>query len=131
MRLLAITGFCAIALLSACDGAQVGPGGTAVGEPKRNDITLPCPGKNVDTHDWKVDTSDHTLRFHTDGRCQFTPPGLQFNPPNNSGFSAGVENSSHKTVSYQWDGTPIPATGYPFSYTNDDPRDGNGSGVIK
>lgn len=132
MRWLATTGFCAIALLSACDDARVGPGGKARGEPQSNDITLPCPGKDVNTHDWKVDTSDHTLRFHTDGRCKFTTaPGLQFNPPNNSGFSHRVDDSGHKTVTYDYNGTPIPTAGYPFTYTNDDPQDGNGSGVIK
>jgi hypothetical protein len=35
-------------------------------------------------------------------------------------------------VSYSYDGTEIPAAGYPFEYTTDSsPRLGNGTGTIK
>jgi hypothetical protein len=137
MRRLAITGFCAIALLSACDGGRVAAGGGVRGGPQTNDITLPCPGKDLKTGEWKVDknATPPTLRFFTDGRCKFTD--LQFDPPYTlpkypPGFKNRVSDPNGKAISYDYDpSTPIAATGYAFSYTNDDKQDGNGSGVIK
>ena len=83
------------------------------------------------TGDWPVGKSATTIYFHTDGRCKFTK--LQFEPPNDPkyppGLSHRVDDRGGKTISYTFDGRQIP--GYPFSFTNDDPNDGNGSGVIK
>jgi hypothetical protein len=138
MRRLAITGFCAIALMSGCDGERVGVD-KAGAEPQKNDITLPCRGKGVDTGEWPAKIKE-TLFFHTDGRCKFTYlqfKGYEQPPPDRypPGFSKRTEHAGGKTISYDYDGTtPIPATGYKFNYKNDDPndpQDGNGSGVIK
>lgn len=130
MRRLTITGFCAIALLLGCTGGGVGSGPP---------IKLPCPGKDVKTGDHHVGRSKTTIHFETGGNCKFT--ALQFDPPYGPiplyppGFSNRVEDSSGKTISYDYEGTPpaipIPAAGYPFSYENDDRHDGNGSGVVK
>jgi hypothetical protein len=137
MQRLAISGFFAIALLSGCTGGGGGSGVGVRGEPQPNDITLPCPGKDVKTGDWPVERVKQTLSFHTDGRCKFKD--LQFGTPYNQppynglppGFSNRVDDSGGKTISYTYDGRPIPDAGYPYSYTNNYPEDGNGSGVIK
>ena len=137
MRQLTMTGFCVIALLSGCTGGSVGTGGgvgtSGVGnEPQANDITLPCRGKDVNAGDWPIKRVQQTLHFHTDGRCKFTD--LHFDPPNNpqpQNFKPPVADAGGKTISYDYDGSNIPTTGYAFKYTNDDPNDGNGSGVIK
>lgn len=135
MRQLAITGFFAIALLSGCAGGGGGSGPHTSSGAKP--VTLPCPGKDAKTGDWPVidkkATQTQTLRFHTDARCKFTD--LQFDPPNNPyppGFSKRVVDASGEMISYEYSGKPpIPDAGYPFTYTNDYPQDGNGSGVIK
>jgi hypothetical protein len=127
MRRLVITGFFAIALLSGCAGGGVGVGGGPL-----RDIALPCPGKNYNSGKWQVDKNvKETVRFHTDGRCKFD---VQFDPPYPRyppGFSNRVANPNGEEISYSYDGTPIPDPGYPFTYTNDYPEDGNGSGVVK
>ena len=133
MRRLAITGLCAIALLSGCTPGGVGAGGGI--DAGRPDIWLPCPGKDVKTGDWPVGKNP-TIRFHTDSRCKFTEPdGVSFDPPNHPyppGFSRRVVDPSGKAISYDYDPSkPIPPAGYPFTYKNDDTQDGNGSGVIK
>jgi hypothetical protein len=92
----------------------------------------------VATGEWKVIdkkvTETQTLRFHTDGRCNFTD--LRFDPPNDPyppGFSNRVVDRSGQMISYDYKGPPaIPDAGYPFHYTNDyTSLDGNGSGIIK
>ena len=40
-------------------------------------------------------------------------------------------NGVGASVSYSYDGTAIPDSGYPFEYTTTAPQLGNGSGTIK
>jgi hypothetical protein len=132
MRRLGITGFCAIALLSGCGETQQK---VAVrGRPERPDITLPCPGMGVDTGEWKLtdNNKQQTFVFQTDGRCNLS--NLQFNTPDPQyppGFSNRVVDPSDKSISYTYDGRKIADPGYKFSYDNNYPQDGSGSGVVK
>jgi len=136
MRRLAISGFCAIALLSGCTGGGVGAG-VGGGPP---DISLPCKGKDVNTGEWDLAKNKQTVVFHTDGRCKFSEStDFRFvgddgkDPP--PGFTRRPVTYPSATIKYDYDGTPIapkpPAIGYTFTYTNDYSKDGNGSGVIK
>src|SRR5215469_4052547 len=125
MRRLAITGFCAIALLSGCSesGAPVGAGPP---------VKLPCPGKDVKIPDTPIGTSATDVHFVANGNCKVTKfifIGNGHDPP--PGFTQKT-NPPSATILYHYDGrTPIPDAGYLFIYVNDDPKDGNGSGIIK
>jgi hypothetical protein len=133
MKRLAITGVCAIALLSGCGGPQPRVAG-------ETNIALPCKGKDVNTGEWELTKNKQTVVFHTDGRCNFTKPtDFSFvgddgkDPP--PGFKRLPVTYPSATISYDYDGRPIapkpPAVGYTFTYENDYTKDGNGSGVIK
>ena len=124
MHQLAITGFCAIALLSGCSKSGVP---VAAGPP----ISLPCPGKDVKIPDTQIGTSATDVHFVANGNCKVTKfifIGNGHDPP--PGFTQRTYPPS-ATILYHYDGqTPIPQGGYVFIYVNDDPKDGNGSGVI-
>jgi len=124
MRRLTISHFCAIALLSGCTG-----GGGGSGPP----IKLPCPGKDVKTGDHHVGTSKTTIRFETGGNCKFTDFGfVGFDGKDPPGFTHSPITYPSTMILYGYDGTPIPAAGYEYTYINDDSKsDGNGSGVVK
>ena len=133
MRRLAITGFCAIALLSGCakPGVPNVAGGGGSGPP----IKLPCPDKNAKTGDHHVGTSPTTVHFQTGGNCKFTDfsfvgPDGKDPPPN---FKRQPVTLPSATILYDYDAKEaIPADGYEFTYINDDSKsDGNGSGVVK
>ena len=129
MRRLTIAGFCAIALLSGCGG----PHPKVVAEA---DIGLPCTGKDFDAGEWHIAKKPQVV-FHTDGRCKFSKStDFSFvgddgrDPP--PGFKRLPVTYPSATILYSYDGTSIPsATGYKYTYTNDYPQDGNGSGVVK
>ena len=130
MRRLAITGFCAIALLSGCSSRDVRPR-VVRGPP---DISLPCNGDKVDTGEWKLTANNQpqTVVFHTDGRCDLS--GLKFNTPDPQfppGFKDRKVAHDDKSISYTYDGRQILAPYYTFYYENDYPKDGNGIGIIK
>jgi hypothetical protein len=123
MRRLATTGFCAVVLLSGCTGGGVGDGPP---------IMLPCPGKDVKIPDTAIGKSATTVHFVAKGNCKVTKfifIGNGHDPP--PGFTQKT-NPPSATILYRYDGkTPIPLAGYVYIYVNDDPQDGNGSGVIK
>ena len=128
MLRVAITGFCAIALLSGCGKTERQ---FVAGPPEP---TMPCNGNGVYTGKWPAvvaNVKGQKLHFHADGRCKFTD--LQFDAPNGfpPGFSNRVVDPSDNSISYTYDGKQIPDPGYTFYYENDYPQDGNGSGVIK
>jgi len=133
MRRLAITSLCAIALLSGC--AKPGVSNVAQGGGSDPPVHLPCPGKDKNipetkvsgtgpapiTVHWVVNGTCKLKKFMFVGQGQDPPPGFKQKtyPPGDS-------------VDYEYDGhTTIPAPGYWFYYVNDDPADGNGSGIIK
>ena len=127
MRRLAITNLCAIALLSGCGGGGVGTATPTI-------ITLPCPGKNVHTDGHPVHKIKQTIRFDFGGKCNFTPSfsWVGYNGKDPPGFAPHQPITyPTATILYDYDGSDIPEPGYTFTYINDDPRDGNGSGVIK
>ena len=91
-------------------------------------INVPCDG-NSGTH--TVSKVRDKITFGTSGNCTFTafqfvptdpPPGFSGRQPKSGGGA---------TISYDYDGSPIPGTGYGFSYVTDTPDAGNGTGVIK
>ena len=96
-------------------------------------INLPCDG---DGGKKSIKKEVATIRFETSGSCQFTSvdftggSGSPYDPP---GFSdKEPSNGAGKSVSYKYDGTPIPESGYTFEYmTDSSPKLGNGSGTIK
>ena len=78
-----------------------------------------------------LSTKSQSITFGTSGNCHFI--AFQFvpnDPP--PGFSNKQQSDgAGATVSYDYDGSPIPTNGYSFSYTTDTPAAGNGTGVIK
>jgi hypothetical protein len=95
-------------------------------------INLPCDG---DGGKHSVAKIKDTITFGTSGNCTFT--SFQFDgyaPPK---FPQGFSNPQPPsgvgpTISYNYDGTPMPANGYPFTYkTTPKTILGNGTGVIK
>ena len=127
MRRLAITGFCAIALLAACaqQGVPVGAGPP---------IMLPCPGKNqgIGVIHIPIGTGPTIVQWVANGTCKVTKfifIGNGHDPP--PGFTQQTYPPS-ATILYDYNGQAgIPTTGYYYYYVNDDPKDGNGSGIIK
>jgi hypothetical protein len=92
-------------------------------------INVPCNG-NGGTH--KIGKVADTITFGTSGNCTFT--SFQFTPVDPApGFSNRQPSSGGgATISYNYDGSAIPAAGYSFSYdTTAMPAAGNGTGVIK
>ena len=127
MRRLVITSLCAIALLSsyAAGGGGGGP---------ETKITLPCPGKNVDTKDHPVHKLKQTIQFDFGGKCNFTDFHFvgyeQGNPPHLTRHLPITYPSA--AILYDYDGMPLPTNGYEFKYINDGSTlDGNGSGIVK
>jgi hypothetical protein len=95
-------------------------------------INLPCDGDGKDK--W-IEKKADTITFETSGNCTFTGfnftggTGDPYYPP---GFSCKTPSDGvGESVSYTYDGTPIPETGYSFEYTTTAPPLGNGSGTIK
>jgi len=96
-------------------------------------INLPCNGNGGNN---TIKKEADTIKFETSGNCTFTSfdftggSGSPYYPP---GFSnKEPSNGVGKSVSYSYDGTPIPESGYAFEYTTDtSPMLGNGSGTIK
>ena len=133
MRRLAITGLCAIALLSGC--AKPGVPNVAQGGGSDPPVHLPCPGKDAPIAATKVSGTGPgpiTVHWVVNGTCKlkkFIFVGQGHDQP--PGFTQKTYPPS-ASVDYEYDGTtPIPAAGYWFYYVNDDPEDGNGSGIIK
>jgi hypothetical protein len=92
-------------------------------------INLPCNGNGGTNNIAKI---RETITFGTSGNCTFT--SFQFSPNDPPpGFSnKQPSNGVGATVSYNYDGSAIPAAGYQFSYnTTGNLKAGNGSGVIK
>ena len=132
MRRLAITGLCAIALLSGC--AKPGVPNVAQGGGSDPPVHLPCPGKDKNILETKISgMGATTVHFVVNGTCKITKfifVGNGHDPP--PGFKQKPPYPPSASVDYDYDGkTPIPAAGYWFYYVNDDPEDGNGSGIIK
>ena len=95
---------------------------------------LPCPGKNVNIiPEIHIGTGKTTVQWVANGTCKVTKfifIGNGHDPP--PGFTQRT-NPPSATILYDYDGkTPISdPNGYKFIYVNDDPKDGNGSGVVK
>jgi hypothetical protein len=92
-------------------------------------INVPCNG-NGGTH--QISKVADTITFGTSGNCTFT--SFQFTPVDPApGFSNRQPSSGGgATISYNYDGSAVPAAGYSFSYdTTAMPAAGNGTGVIK
>jgi hypothetical protein len=95
-------------------------------------VNLPCNG---DGGNKSIPQSSDTIRFETSGSCTFT--GFNFtggsgNPYYPPGFSNRTPSDGvGSSVSYSYDGTAIPAAGYPLAYTTTSPILGNGSATIK
>ena len=136
MRRLAITGFCAIALLSGCAGG--GGGRTRIDKP----VDLKCPGKNVKVPDIQVVEGQETkLTFDFKKKCKFTDFGWLGFPPGTDphGFQRQHSPDPSQTIVI-YSGLPIKPPGYTFTYINDDSTpdgngsstpDGSGSGIVK
>jgi hypothetical protein len=93
-------------------------------------INVPCNG-NGGTH--SVNKVADTITFGTSGKCSFISFGFDGYPA--PSYPPGFSNrqpptGGGATISYQYDGTPMPTGGYAFSYTTSADL-GNGSGVIK
>ena len=93
-------------------------------------INVPCNSPNGGTH--TVDKIPDKITFGTSGNCTYL--SFQFvpvDPP--AGFSNRQPPSGGgATISYDYDGSPIPAAGYEFEYvTTGMKMQGNGTGVIK
>jgi hypothetical protein len=91
-------------------------------------INVPCNGDGG-TH--SLAKAPDKITFGTSGNCMFVsfkfegvdpPPGFSNRQPASGGGA---------TISYDYDGRPIPDPGYVFSYVTDKPVEGNGTGVIK
>ena len=130
MRRLAINGLCAIALLSGC--AKPGVPDVAQGGGSDPPVHLPCPGKNVPVPATKVSgMGKTTVHWVVNGTCKlkkFIFVGQGQDPP------PGFEQKTYPpgaSVDYEYDGTTPILAPYLFIYVNDDPTDGNGSGIIK
>ena len=90
-------------------------------------INVPCngnAGNNV------VNKVADTITFGTSGNCKFI--SFQFTPTDPApGFSNKTYSPDKSTVSYDYDGSAIPASGDFFTYTTTTAAAGNGTGVIK
>jgi hypothetical protein len=95
-------------------------------------INVGCDGNGGTNSIHKV---KETIVFGTAGNCTFTSfsfvdsNGKDWTPPGFSGPDPA--NGTGATVSYSYDGSPIPANGYKFRYTTTGKMQGDGSGVIK
>jgi hypothetical protein len=93
-------------------------------------INVPCNGSSGGTH--SVGKVPDKITFGTSGNCTYMsfqfvpvdpPPGFSNRQPAGGGGA---------TISYDYDGSQMPATGYTFEYvTTSMKMQGNGTGVIK
>jgi hypothetical protein len=90
-------------------------------------VKVPCAGNSTR----KINKMKDTVIFSTDAKCSpFKSFDFVGNPPcfNNRNPPAGGGD----TISYDYDGSPIPENGYTFEYvTSGEVAQGNGTGVIK
>jgi hypothetical protein len=92
-------------------------------------INLPCNGNGGNNNIAKV---RDTITFGTSGNCTFTNFQFTTNDPPPGFSNKQPANGTGATVSYDYDGSDIPAAGYAFTYdTTDKASLGNGSGVIR
>ena len=91
-------------------------------------VNVKCKGDNGTLNIAKL---PGTIVFGTSGNCKFT--SFKFVPVEPApGFSNRQPASGGgPTISYDYDGSPIPPTGDKFDYATDEPILGNGTGVIK
>ena len=91
-------------------------------------INVPCNGNGGTS---KVNKVAETITFGTSGNCTFV--NLQFTPVDPPpGFSnRQPPTGGGATISYSYDGSPIPDAGYSYSYVTTTAAAGNGTGVIK
>ena len=95
-------------------------------------ISLPCNGSGGNK---SIKKEADTITFETSGSCTFT--GLNFTGGTGSPYyPPGFSNKNPAdgvgaSVSYSYDGTAIPDSGYPLEYTTTAPQLGNGSATIK
>lgn len=92
---------------------------------------LECTGSNADS---KIPKKvKDTITFETKSGCtRFTSFNFTTTPNPPAGFSQrDPATGGGTTISYEYDGSDIPADGYPFEYGTDSPALGNGSGTIK
>lgn len=90
-------------------------------------INVPCNGNaGVVT----VSKVNETITFGTSGNCTFI--NFSWDDPQPTCFSnRNPATGGGATISYDYDGSAIPATGYGFSFSVTTPAAGNGTGVIK
>lgn len=94
-------------------------------------INVPCNGNGGTSTVSKI---PDTITFGTSGNCTFisfqfvgyTPPSLAPGFSNRQPPSGGGA-----TISFDYDGSQMPANGFSFSYSTTTPAEGNGTGVIK
>jgi hypothetical protein len=95
-------------------------------------INVKCDGNGGTS---SIDKVKDTIVFGTSGNCNFLSfsfvdaNGNNWTPPGFTGPDPA--NGAGATVSYAYDGSPIPANGYTFRYTTDSKMLGDGTGVIK
>lgn len=90
-------------------------------------INVPCNGNAGNN---QVNSIPDKITFGTSGNCTFI--SFQFTPVDPApGFSNKQMSANGATVSYDYDGSPIPSNGYTFTYTTTTAAAGNGTGVIK
>jgi hypothetical protein len=91
-------------------------------------INVPCDGNSGTS---SIDKIKDTIVFGTSGNCKFTSFGFDYAGGLPPGFSNRVPSSGGgDTISYEYDGQPIPTGGYGFHYSTG-PKLGDGTGVIK
>jgi hypothetical protein len=95
-------------------------------------VHLPCNGSGGIK---KIEKKSDKIEFEPKGSCTFTSfnftggTGSPYYPP---GFSNKTPlNGVGASVTYDYDGTAIPDSGYPLEYTTSTPSLGNGSATIK
>ena len=132
-----------LCFLGAVGAAQVTPSGSASSSTTPHDnakssttshsnktptknVVLKCDGSSGDIH---VGSQPATVTFTSPASCPLT--SFSFDQPAKGFKPKGpISNGS---ISFDYDGTPIPSTGYPFKYTTAKKKamNGNGTGVIK
>jgi hypothetical protein len=91
-------------------------------------VDLPCDGSG----EYKIKKVKDKITFGTKGKCNFV--SFQFVPKDPApGFSnrQPPQPAGGATISYDYDGSAIPAGGYTFEYKTDQKQQGDGTGVIK
>ena len=88
-------------------------------------VNLPCAGRGT----YNINKIKEKVTFGTQGKCNFI--SFEFDPPAPAFSDRDPKTGGGPTISYQYDGSPIPQGGYAFKYRTDSPVMGNGTGVIK